>query len=193
MSAQSLLIQNLLRILTPEEIGDIATKHNGGRFLSLNDLVNERIDKKIYRDFSTQDYMEEFHEKSKGAKILPFKKSGEESTDGASEKNFTDQDGAEGVAHQSLTEAGEAHLSRRNANSEDPPAQNEIHDDGENMSSFILIEKARLKRSQKMLKQREIIDLYQKNSNVDVEQIRGSNTNLEQSSEAGVLVNKKQY
>jgi hypothetical protein len=61
------------------------------------------------------------------------------------------------------------------------------------MSSFILIEKERLKRSQKSLKQKEIIDLYQKNSHVDVEQIKGSNTNLSQAREAGVLVNKKQY
>jgi len=193
MSAQSLLIQNLLRILTPEEIGDIATKHNGGRFLSLNDLVNERIDKKIYRDFSTQYYMEEFHEKTKGAKILPFKKAESESADASSENSASDLEDSEGAAHQSLTSVGEQQLTHHNKSSDDPSIGNETHADGENMSSFILIEKARLKRSQKMLKQREIIDLYQKNSNVDVEQIRGSNNNLEQSSEAGVLVNKKQY
>ena len=187
MSAQSILIQNLLRILTPEEIGDIATKHNGGKFLSLNDLVNERIDKKIYRDFSTQDYMEEFHEKSKGAKILPFKKNGDAEESSASEAT----DPTEEIAHQSLTGMGEAQLAQAGASKES--LEDSAHADGENMSSFILIEKARLKRSQKMLKQREIIDLYQKNSNVDVEQIRGSNNNLEQSSEAGVLVNKKQY
>jgi hypothetical protein len=67
------------------------------------------------------------------------------------------------------------------------------HKENENMSSFILIEKARLKKSQQILKQKEIIDLYQKNSNVDVEQIKSTNTNFEQSREAGVLVNKKQY
>ena len=61
------------------------------------------------------------------------------------------------------------------------------------MSSFILIEKARLKKSQHVLKQKEIIDLYQKNSSVDVEQIKGSNTNLAQDRESGVLINKKQY
>jgi hypothetical protein len=189
MSAQSILIQNLLRILTPEEIGDIATKHNGGKFLSLNDLVNERIDKKIYRDFSTQDYMEEFHEKSKGAKILPFKKNNEDGSDPSSEAEKESQESA----HQSLTGMGEEHLAHSKITSSNEVINDAAHADGENMSSFILIEKARLKRSQKMLKQREIIDLYQKNSNVDVEQIRGSNTNLEQSSEAGVLVNKKQY
>jgi hypothetical protein len=67
------------------------------------------------------------------------------------------------------------------------------HKENENMSSFILIEKERLKRSQFSLKQKEIIDLYQKNSHVDVEQIKGSNNNLAQSRESGVLVNKKQY
>lgn len=106
MSAQSILIQNLLRILTPEEIGDIATKHNGGKFLSLNDLVNERVDKKIYRDFSTQDYMEEFHEKSKGAKILPFKKNGDEAEAPGGEGGV----GPAETAYQSLTAMGQEHI-----------------------------------------------------------------------------------
>jgi hypothetical protein len=67
------------------------------------------------------------------------------------------------------------------------------HNEEENMSSFILIEKARLKKSQKTLKQKEIIELYQKNSNVDVEQIKSTNQTPGEASEAGVLVNKKQY
>jgi hypothetical protein len=68
-----------------------------------------------------------------------------------------------------------------------------IHKEDENMSSFILIEKARLKQSQKTLKQKEIIDIYQKNSNVDVEQIKSTNNDPTSSSETGVLVNKKRY
>ena len=47
--------------------------------------------------------------------------------------------------------------------------------------------------TQKILKQKEIIDLYQKNSNVDVEQIKITNNDPTSSSEAGVLVNKKRY
>ncbi|MBC7713536.1 MAG: hypothetical protein H7177_09360, partial [Rhizobacter sp.] len=67
------------------------------------------------------------------------------------------------------------------------------HKPDENMSSFILIEKARLKSSQKSLKQKEIIDLYQKNSNVDVELIKSTNHTAASSTEGGVLINKKHY
>jgi hypothetical protein len=66
---------NLLRIITPEEIGEIATKHNGGKFLSLTDLVTERVEQRIYRDFSSTESMNEIHDVyNSNAKILPFKK-----------------------------------------------------------------------------------------------------------------------
>lgn len=189
MAAPNFLIMNLLRLITPEEIGDIATKHNGGKFLSLTDLVNERVEQKIYRDFSGADSMDEIHEAhaiSSQAKILPFKKPNE-----ADAAIVEDEGGAV-----SLTEMANANLDSAlatgltKAGKDEPVAE---HIESENMSSFILIEKARLKRSQQILKQKEIIDLYQKNSHVDVEQIKGSNNNLDQAREAGVLINKKHY
>ncbi len=61
------------------------------------------------------------------------------------------------------------------------------------MSSFILLEKERFKRSQKKLKEKEIINLYAKTSHVDAEQLKASNENLTQSRESGILVNKKHY
>jgi hypothetical protein len=61
------------------------------------------------------------------------------------------------------------------------------------MSSFILIEKERLKQSQEALKRKEIISLYRKNSNIDLEQIKSTNQAAGDAGEAGVLVNKKQY
>lgn len=187
MATQNFLIMNLLRLITPEEIGDIATKHNGGKFLALTDLVNERVDHKIYRDFSSPDSMDEIHEEhanSNQAKILPFKKPNTDEIKG-------DELGDETPV--SLNDLANASL----GDSESVPAEEKSaqveHKDNENMSSFILIEKARLKRSQQILKQKEIIDLYQKNSHIDVEQIKGSNINPAQAREAGVLINKKQY
>lgn len=184
MATQNFLIMNLLRVITPEEIGDIATKHNGGKFLSLTDLVNERVEHKIYRDFSGADAMDEIHDAHNptgSAKILPFKKQGEE-------LSATKEDAAE-------AQLGSEEVVEDAASGELPEKEKPVevaHKENENMSSFILIEKARLKRSQQILKQKEIIDLYQKNSYVDVEAIKGSN-NQEEASEAGVLINKKQY
>ena len=183
MAAQNFLIMNLLRIITPEEIGEIATKHNGGKFLSLTDLVTERVEQNIYRDFSSSDSTNEIHEAhSAHAKILPFNKI----------KNEEVSETKKIVQEESL-----ANFDNNEVEKKDIEKDNKIekveHSENENMSSFILIEKARLKKTQQVLKQKEIIDLYQKNSNVDVEQIKGANSNFEQSREAGVLVNKKQY
>lgn len=196
MAVQNLLIMTLLRIITPEEIADIATKHNGGKFLSLTDLVNERVDRKIYRDFSSVDSMDEIHdehaaqnsENENSAKILPFNK--------LENKEVSSQEHAEEAPTPRF-------VTLAKPTSQFAPAYEEVaapvkaamveHKEDENMSSFILVEKNRLKESQKALKQKEIINLYQKNSNIDVEQIKTTNQNPSTSNEAGVLVNKKQY
>ena len=186
MAVQNLLIMNLLRIITPEEIGDIATKHNGGKFLALTDLVNERVERDVHRDFSRPDSLEEIHEshsKDNQAKILPFKKDDSKNNENSQSESVDSQESV------SLTAMADGHLNAKNSEAEIKVE----HKEDENMSSFILIEKARLNKSQRVLKQKEIIDLYQKNSSVDVEQIKGSNENLSQAREAGVLINKKQY
>lgn len=189
MATQNFLIMNLLRLITPEEIGDIATKHNGGKFLSLTDLVNERVEHNVYRDFSSAEALEDLHEQeSAKAKILPFKK--------AASLNEEMPKAEEGSSEErvSLAAMAEEHIqSQESSESSEVKAKEYVHQEDENMSTFILIEKERLKRSQQSLKQKEIIDLYQKNSSVDVEQIKGNNNNLSQAREAGVLVNKKQY
>ncbi len=197
MAVQNLLIMNLLRIITPEEIADIATKHNGGKFLSLTDLVNERVERKIYRDFSSSDSVDEIHEehahqaneKSGVAKILPFNKKEVEAE--VKTARIEHESPAPRFVVQSIS------TSQLKPEYEDQvePAKNpgSIHKEDENMSSFILVEKARLKNSQKTLKQKEIIDLYNKNSNVDVEHIKSTNQNPSTSGEGGVLINKKQY
>jgi len=188
MAAQNFLIMNLLRLITPEEIGDIATKHNGGKFLSLTDLVNERVEQNVFRDFSNADALDDFHDQNSKAKILPFKKN----ADPALDSSQVEDSASEEVI--SLAAMADSEITTHKIESVDEDSAKEVvHQENENMSSFILIEKERLKRSQKSLKQKEIIDLYQKNSSVDVEQIKGSNTNLSQAREAGVLVNKKQY
>ena len=189
MAVQNPLIMKLLRIITPEEIGDIATKHNGGKFLSLNDLVNERVEHKIYRDFTSSSAMDEIHDDHSHtvhAKILPFKKSKTSEQEAILE--FGQKENALSTMLDTLVQITEAEPEV------EVEEQEKIeHKDNENMSSFILIEKARLKRSQQILKQKEIIDLYQKNSHVDVEQIKSSNSNFSQERESGVLVNKKQF
>jgi hypothetical protein len=183
MAVGNFLIMNLLRIITPEEVGEIATKHNGGKFLSLTDLVNERIERAIYRDFSDVNSMEEIYEEHSNynqAKILPFKKD--------NVLQASEQANEENSKIKSNLDSNESII-----------ASNEVipksvkHEENENMSSFILIEKERLKRSQRILKQKEIFELYQKNSDVAVEEVKSSNRDSSKSNKAGILINKKHY
>lgn len=200
MATPNTLIMNLLRIMTPEEIADIATKHNGGKFLSLTDLVTERVEQKIYRDFTSPESIDEIHEahskmakeKDLSAKILPFGKPG--SSPAVAPENSASGIPSEGAPVSLTTMAIQtSQIAQQAWVEEELETEKVVHTEDENMSTFIMVEKARLKRSQKILKQKEIIDLYQKNSNVDVEQIKNSNNEATPSSEAGVLVNKKQF
>lgn len=202
MAAQNLLIMNLLRIITPEEIAEIATKHNGGKFLSLTDLVTERVEKKIHRDFSRPESIEEIHEahaqqakeKDQSAKILPFNQKSKTATEKNNLETNMDASPDENSPHVSLTTMAiqTSQLKQQGWHEEEEEVA-AVHNEDENMSTFIMVEKARLKKSQKVLKQKEIINLYQKNSTIDVEQIKSMNSESAQATEAGVLVNKKQY
>lgn len=198
MAIQNQLIKNLLRIITPDEIAEIATKHNGGKYLSLTALVDERVDRNIHRDFTAVESMDQIHEdhvkyaeeESAKAKLLPFK-SGEK----AKAKKSLPQNSGEGHIEDEFQRLSTKAITTSQV-SHDYEEEEEVlpeHVENENMSSFILIEKARLRISQKALKQKEIINLYQKNLSVDVEQIKNSNSNPTTSGEAGVLVNKKQF
>lgn len=197
MATQNTLIRTLLRIVTPEEIADIATKHNGGKFLSLTDLVTERIEHNVSHDFSNPDIIDEIHEaysKDKSedtqAKILPFTNHSNLTPAQSSINEASSNNEEKKVLFKSALKV-KAITTAQEIIEEDVVEVK--HKENENMSSFILVEKARLNKSQKVLKQKEIIDLYQKNSNVDVEHIKTTNSNPASSSEAGVLVNKKQY
>ena len=204
MASQNLLIMNLLRIITPEEIADIATKHNGGKFLSLTDLVTERVERNIYRDFTKPESIDEIHdahskhhadENDSAAKILPFGKKSIRpvEVDAQDESEALLKAPVKTAQFQSLATMAIRTSQVAEDYEEEEVVQKVEHSEDENMSTFILVEKARLKKSQKVLKQKEIIDLYQKNSSVDVEQIKSMNSEAAQSTEAGVLVNKKQY
>ncbi len=182
MMAPKFLIMNVLRIITPEEIGEITTKHNGGKFLSLTELIDERMEKNIIRDFNDPD-----HE----AKILPFSKNKAEAEPTAATEE-PDIDKAEGELRPLTAEFSLEHVAASSTDVEEEFEQKD-HDTSENMSSFILIEKERFKRSQQTLKKKEIMDLYQKTAKVEVEQIKHTNQNLTSGSNDGVLVNKKQY
>lgn len=190
MNAPKFMMMNILRIITPEEIGEITTKHNGGKFLSLTDLIDERIEKNILRNFQ-EDAAPVLHD----AKILPFKKPSDEDNEGneiSSQDTDTKFDPNEDVTEEAVSLTAMLDEDHQSTTKEDEVTE-KSHREDENMSSFILIEKERFKRSQQVLKKKEIMDLYQQTARVEVEQIKHANQNLASSGLDGVLINKKQY
>ncbi len=185
MSAPNYMMMNILRIITPEEIGEITTKHNGGKFISLTELIDERFDKNVIRNFAEP---QEFNQTE--AKILPFKKNSDEITQSPNETEIN-LESEETI----LTESLESVISEdsQSAVKKTSTDRGLEHNEEENMSSFILIEKERFKKSQLTLKKKEIMELYQQTAKAEVEQLRHSNQNMNTSTLDGVLVNKKQY
>lgn len=188
MNAPKFMIMNILRIITPEEIGEITTKHNGGKFLSLTDLIDERLEKNVYKDFGIAEDGTQ-HE----AKIIPFRRGEDYNVGDSGAERVLSEESTEEVTGpnegEELVEASEANEIEVVADSE----KIKEHDQSENMSSFILIEKERFKRSQQVLKRKEIMELYQQTAKVELEQIRHANQNLASGILDGVLINKKQY
>lgn len=176
------IFQNLLRIITPEELGELTSKHNGGKFLSLTELVEERLDD-IVRDFSSDEAYDQTPSK---AKILPFKKP--TNTEEVLELSEDENTEVDGEIHHAELKNSEA-IEVKEKSTEVVPEYNEK----DNLSTFILLEKARLKRSQQTLKQKEIIQMYSQNAAVDIEQVKVEKENLNKSARSGVLVDKKQF
>lgn len=169
--AQASLLTDILRILTPEEISELTSQSTSNSRLALTDLL-DMVEEGESVSFNTE------ASEVDGAKILPFKKK-EEVTE---EKE---------VYHcgKNTQEYIEHHFHKITLGE---TAKNE-RGDTVVTSVFILKEKERFKYVQAKLKSREVLDLYRKNSNVDIEQEKILKDDLSKSSRSGVLINKKQY
>lgn len=197
MAKNNFLIRKLLRLITPEEITEIATKHSeGGRFISMTELLKERVLQKIYRDFTKLEMIDEIldkhNEKLKKQfhKNLDFDQSQDEL---AALRAQREEDNELAKISPAINVQMRA-TSQVKENEDFIELNGHIkNDDGvENMSSFIINEKERMKKSQYVLKQKEILTLYEKNSNIDVSEVKIENKNPGTIGHKGILINKKQ-
>lgn len=200
MGMQNFLIRKLLRVITPEEIAEIANKHSeGGQFLLLTDLLSERIFSKVYRDFSSIEALEAIQEEYAAKKKASFEKTKilafptpQESIEEESIKQVVN-----GAQVELKLPASRIHLSPVTpalSEREVKHVHHEIEQEGEEsgMGTFLSKERKKFEKSQEAIKQKEVLNLYQKNSSLDVEQVKVNN-NSEGTGGAGVLINKKQY
>ncbi len=167
MAALSLLT-DILRILTPEEIAELTNASSGSSRRGLTELMD------MYEDDVLPQSLD-----GEGAKILPFGKAQE----GELDERVYESAGREVVEYIN-------HFYHKKQF-----AETAINKKGDAVvtSLFILNEKERFKYVQAKLKKKEVMGLYMKNANVDIEQEKILKDDLSKSSRAGVLINKKQY
>lgn len=164
MAAQNILMMNLMRILTPEEINELTTKHEGDSRVPLTLLLEEDIGVRTGAP--------------RPAKILPFsmRKKGQVMS------GSDCQDLLNGLAIEKLDKD----------QTEDVERQFAFDEEG-NTSYFILSQKERFKMNQKKLKGKEVMRLYHQASLVDIKLERKNKDNLNRSTKSGVLVDKEQF
>lgn len=178
-----MLIYNLLRILTPEEINELITTGSGKTRTSLVELMEKHFNS------NEEDVVE-------GAKILPFKLEQEEERLEAdqSEEVQEIENREYKLGRGCFKKLRELQLEHKR-NLKDLFAEKrkkKIIKDKKEISLFILEEKKKLESASTSLKGKEIIQLYEKNSKVDINLYRKNRQNLQQASQMGVLINKKQ-
>ena len=181
------LFRKLLRIITPEEISDIAVKYvEEGRIVALSEILRDRVFRNMNRDFSKLTYKDEIFEADQ--KVLKFRqnKDKEQHEEKPSSENFEYASPVYHVQMRPNTQVKE--------NEDFITLNNHLKDDEsvKNMSAFILEEKERLKKSQHVLKQKEVMVLYEKNAHLGREEIKKENKSLKESAQKGNLIDKKQ-
>lgn len=161
------LLNDLMRILTPEEISELTSTSSGSSRIELTELLHS------YENGETVNDVEEY-----SAKILPFKKTGEKE-----ETEITYEAGPKVIEYIN-------HFCHKKS-----LGDTSKNSDGKSVetSTFIIKEKERFEYVQAKLKKKEVLSLYMKNASVDIEQEKTLKDNLAKSSRSGVLVNKKQF
>lgn len=168
--ATASILTDILRLLTPEEISELTSTSTGSTRASLTDLLD------MFEDGEELDFTDRFTDE--GARILPFKKA---------------QEVEEEVVHLNTGRQVCEYIEHFYSNKEMTKSDKTNKPETVVTSLFILKEKERFKYVQGKLKQKEVLDLYLKNSGVDIEQERMLKDDLSKSARSGVLVNKKQY
>ena len=175
MAGKNVLLYHLLRILTPDELNELTTTSKGRNLVSLTKMLSKDLESDKHQA-----------EEDEGAKVLPFKgkESDEEIVPERSEVLAFDI--ACGEKCLVILDDHVKRITVLNKNySKNCPV-------GQETSSFIISEKTRFKDNYNRIKSKEILSLYKKNANLDIEREKSDGQDASGSSNIGVLVNKKQ-
>lgn len=192
------IIRQLLRLFTPEEINELTTTSIGRKKVSLTQLVTKRINNESISesDFAQVDDDDDENAVEHEAKILDF--------NSTNESDNIDDEQSEEAVEEYILECGqkvEAVLRKfqkncsewdKKINNSSRPKRNLDGVRKKEVSTFILEEKQKIEKSYSMLKSVEIMALYRKNSQVDIEQQKNNKDDLNKAAQSGLLINKKQ-
>lgn len=176
----------ILRMLTPSEVQELTASSSGEAFSSLTDMMLERIHSALPASHK---------KKEEAAKILPFEKPVASSAPDEIDQRFQAFEERSASASERQQEAkrkamdAHVHFSGTSVAFE----EEEVIEEQIETSVFILAEQRKLKKSQKRLKGQEVLQLYQKNAAVSVEQEKQANQDMSKSTNSGILINKKRY
>ena len=191
MAFETSLLDSLFRLLTPNEINELTTTSGDNKKIPLSligdGFVNGKDYQQVLRESSDEPESTE-HE----AKILPF----------GSDSDSDENDHEASSELESLTCAKEVEslltyfveqckIWDSNVLGASRPGLNLNAIKKKETSTFIIDEKKKFEVSSSKLKSVEVLDLYRKNSKVDIELQKNNKEDLSKASQSGVLVNKK--
>lgn len=188
------LLKALLRILTPEEINDLTTSSNSEDKVPLSAVLDDicygrRLH--IADELIGQEASESDDTNSGAPKILPFNNSepvGHEHCKYPRELAYVQA----GPRVYKLILEGMRDASNIFKSAKDLKYVRPYSDEDEKGTIFILREKLKMQNSQRRLKEKEVLSLYEKNANINIEQEKINRDDMTKSTQYGVLINKKQ-
>jgi len=193
LSAGDSILKNYLRLLTWEELVEIASVFDSTSMIPLTDFLTKEVLQKKY--IQTQENADLSNTKS--AKIIPFTK--DVST---TDSEPTNDDYEFDKYDQEVIDAKEKNIIEVNKNGSFSiyDREEELHRKKHelkkiNIGEFILKQKNKLKQCQKKLKKKEIYLLYKNNSSVDIRVNKDDDEKhkgIKTSSNSGLLINKRQ-
>ena len=197
-NANDSILKNYLRLLTWEELVEIASVFDSTSMIPLTDFLTKEV--LINKSANFQEIPDVSNNKS--AKIIPFIKDGISKSNDESNEQETSDDYEFDKYDQEIIEAKEKNVIEVNKNGSFSiyDREEELHRKKHelkkiNIGEFILKQKNKLKQCQKKLKKKEIYLLYKNNSSVDIRVNKGEDEKqkgINVSSNCGLLINKRQ-
>jgi len=198
LNANESILKSYLRLLTWEELVEIASVFDSTSMIPLTDFLTKEV--LLNKSANVQETSNSNN--NKGARIIPFIKDGVSKVNDENNNQESNDDYEFDKYDREIIEAKEKNVIEVNKNGSFSiyDREEELHRKKHelkkvNIGEFILKQKNKFKKCQKKLKKKEIYLLYKNNSSVDIRVNKGEDEKqkgINVSSNCGLLINKRQ-